>query len=199
MPGSFPNIGESSLEWWLETNTQVFSSPFTGQVQTVVLPGAKWRARLSFETLSIDQQRVLAGFLAAQQGPAGTFTYSPPHAKTPQGAPGAGPFTVNGGGQTGTVLSVAGFPLSTTGVLKAGDFLSFGQELKMVRADVNSNGSGVASIGITPAIRTSPGNGATVTIPGAVGLFRLVDDQQGRAQFRQVLFSSMSLEIMEAF
>lgn len=86
---------------------------------------------------------------------------------------------VNGGSQTGSTLATDGWSNSVTGLLKAGDVFTIAGVFAVnpvskqstgalqqfvVTADVNSNGSGVASIPISPAITTS---GAFQTVSGS--------------------------------
>ena len=94
------------------------------------------------------------------------------------GAQGGTP-VVNGASQTGSSLNTDGWTASVTGLLKEGDvftiadvyavnpvsFQSTGKlQQFVVTSDVNSDGSGEASLGIYPAIITS---GATQTVSAA--------------------------------
>jgi hypothetical protein len=101
--------------------------------------------------------------------------------------------TVNGAGQTGASLVTHGWTASVTNLLNAGDIITLAGvyavnpvslqstgSLKqfVVTAAVNSDGSGNATIPISPAITTgtgfqnvtaSPANGAAITVYGAAG------------------------------
>lgn len=108
------------------------------------------------------------------------------------GAYGAGPLSVSGAGQSGSTLAVAGLT-ATTGTLKAGDVFTIAgcfavhpntkaviNELQqfVVVSDATANGSGIATLTISPGIVTTgayqnvsaaPANTATVTVAGASG------------------------------
>jgi hypothetical protein len=59
-----------------------------------------------------------------------------------------------------------GFNASTTGVLKAGDFIKFANDTKiyMVTADADSNASGEADISIEPPLQDAVVNNEAVTV-----------------------------------
>jgi hypothetical protein len=92
---------------------------------------------------------------------------------TTLGAGGGTPL-VNGASQTGSSIITDGWPDSTV-VLKAGDLVQFASITLVydVTADVTSDGSGNATIPISPNIFSggSPANNAAITITASV-LFR---------------------------
>lgn len=149
----------------------VSASPFTGQQQVYAHQGQWWELDLSFGPLSREKGERLAAFLLSLNGRQGTFVLAPPGADTPRGT--AASATVSGGSQTGSTLTVTG-----SGTLKAGDWLQLGSgstaRLHRNLADA-SLGLGT-TLDIWPRLRSSPTNGATVTIVGAVGLWRLASN-----------------------
>jgi len=46
----------------------------------------------------------------------------------------------------------------------------------MITEDVNSNGSGLATLTFVPALRTSPADNAAIVVNNPKGLFRLMDN-----------------------
>lgn len=97
-------------------------------------------------------------------GRQGTFYAFDPDRKSPlSGFSGA--VTVNGAGQTGRQITVAG---AAAGTLLAGDYVQIGTQYFLLTADVNA---GVLSI--WPALRSSPATGATVVITNPVMVARL--------------------------
>ena len=83
-------------------------------------------------------------------------------------------------GQKGTFL--LGDPLaSTTGYLKAGDYIQLGSaataQFYKVLTDADSNSSGEATLQIWPNLRSSPSDGATVVVSNAKGVFRLSSNE----------------------
>jgi hypothetical protein len=195
---AFPtDIRPSASEFGQLANTRVFESPFSRSIQTSELPGTIWVARLVFENLKADEHRRLAAFLTTLHGAAGRFDLWDHRAEFPRGVATGSP-QVNGGGQTGTSLATKGWTASVTGILKAGDMISFASELHMVTADANSNGSGNATLAIEPAIRVSPANNAAITTVRASCPFMLVGDDQASWRTRPGLLASFVLEAREA-
>ena len=85
---------------------------------------------------------------------------------------GGGTPLVNGASQTGSTIATDGWPNSTL-VLKAGDLVTFATGPTLVydiTADVTSNGSGVATLPVSPNVFAggSPGNNDAITITASV-------------------------------
>ena len=85
---------------------------------------------------------------------------------------GGGTPLVNGASQTGSTIATDGWPNSTL-VLKAGDLVTFATGPNLVydiTADVTSNGSGVATLPVSPNVFAggSPGNNNAITITASV-------------------------------
>ena len=105
-------------------------------------------------------------FLVKQQGSFQTFTFEYPLDN--QGADkGETDILVNGALAIGsTTIAMDGFNASTTGVLKAGDFIKFANDTKiyMVTADADSNASGQADISIEPPLQDAVVDNEAVTV-----------------------------------
>lgn len=176
-----PNIAQ----WSLMANTQSITSPFDGSTQTIVNPGARWRASLTWNNMSRPDWSVLAAFIASLGGRAGRFTYGPPQHRRRATAAIPGTVRVNGAGQTGTTLAIDGLPNSVV-VFEAGDYISFPNaasrpQLHTITAQATSNGSGQVTLSIAPPLRGSPADNAIVTHDSPVGVFMLTDDETGAA------------------
>lgn len=187
-------------EWQLRSRTQHSISELDGTVQTIVLPGAFWRCTVSYPTLNSTRWRALEAFLASLDGAGGRFYFGPQHAKTPVGAAGGTPL-VNGASQVGNSLVTDGWPASTA-ILKAGDYLHFDvsgrRELKIVTADVSSNGTGQATIAIKPAIRVSPADNAAIVTSSPSCVMMLESDEEGSLTHRTAGLAAFSLSMREA-
>lgn len=164
----------SSWEWSLVSNTQTFSSPLSGSVQTLELPGARWRVSYQMNAMTASDSALLRAWFAKLRGQSGRFYMHNMAHPVPRGTAGGTP-VVSGVGQSGIALSTSGWPANTL-VLKEGDFFGVNGELKMVVADVISNGSGAASITFEPPLRSSPPNAAGITTTKPVGVFKLDED-----------------------
>ena len=163
-----------SLEFGLMSNTKKFESPLNRSAQTLELPGARWFASFTYGNLQEADLRLLTAFLAQLRGQAGRFylwDFSRPNPKgTATGTP-----VVSGASQTGVSLVTSGWTPNIT-VLKAGDYVGFNGELRMLVADANSNGSGIATLSLDSPMRASPANAAAVTISKPTCKMMLTDD-----------------------
>jgi len=154
-------------------------SPFTFKQQVVRHSGARWSAIISIPPVKRDNAEYWNSFLLRLRGSYGSFTMGDPNGATARGtaSSAAGTPVINGGSQTGNELAIDGLPTSETGYLKAGDYIQIGggvtSQLYKVLEDVNTNGSGEATLNLWPDLRSSPANGATVVVSGAKGLFKL--------------------------
>lgn len=79
--------------------------------------------------------------------------------------------------QTGDELVIDGATISTTGWLKAGDYIQLGSgasaTLHQVLIDADSDGSGNVTLDIWPSIRNAPPDNSAVVVNNAKGVFRL--------------------------
>lgn len=158
----------------------ISSSPFTGQQQVYRHPGAWWEMEVTLPPLKRADAEDLNAFLISLNGKYGTFLMGDPANTSPRGIATGSP-AVSGAGQTGDSLITSGWTPSITGILKAGDWIQLGTasatRLHKVLADVNSDGSGVASLDIWPNLRDSPANSSAVVINSAKGQWRLAANE----------------------
>ncbi len=171
---STPNFTTS--RFFLETNTQTFTSPLTKTVQRMLLGGARWNATYSLPAMKRSQAASWQAFFLLLQGQVNTFNAFDPDCKTPRGTATGTPL-VNGGSQTGSSLITDGWTASIT-ALKAGDYFSVNSELKMVTSDAIADGSGNATINFMPALRSSPADNAAITTSKPTCTMVLSDDMQ---------------------
>jgi hypothetical protein len=175
MPSTLGFIRASNF--YLETNTQIFTSPLNKSVQTVELAGARWRMDITMRQMNRSDAARWIAFLSKLRGISGTFYASDPDWKTNIGV-GTGTPLVKGAGQTGTSLLIDGCTASTVGWLKAGDYFSVGGELKRLTADADTNGSGETTLTFEPYLRASPADNAAITVTAPKVKMRLIDDNQ---------------------
>lgn len=154
----------------------VTASTFTYSPQVQAWSGQMWTMRF---TLPPGKRNTMAKWVAALtslRGPAGSFLAGDFAHPSPRGV-GTGTPLVNGGGQLGTTLNTDGWTPSTTGILKAGDYIQLGSgstsRLYMNLTDVNSNGSGQAALELWPSLRTSPADNAAIVINNPRSKFML--------------------------
>lgn len=81
----------------------------------------------------------------------------------------------SGASQAGNMLSLKGLPVSTLGLLLAGDqveiLTSRGSELKIVTAPLNSDAAGLGLLSFSPRLRGVPSDNAAVIISRPMGRF----------------------------
>jgi len=171
----------------------VSASPWTGEQQVHLHQGAWWEAEFQLPNLSAWDAARWRAFLAGLRGVYGTFILSP-YADL-EGAGGGTP-VVSGGSQTGSELNTAGWSASTL-VLKAGDYVQFANELKVITADATSDVAGLATLDIWPPIRTSPADASSIAINNPVGLFRLTDRQRWVKRSAGEVYSGMTVMCRE--
>lgn len=171
---TFPSRFPSSITWSLQSNTQAFESPFNKTTQVLEMAGARWMASLQFPVMSPSDAREMMAFLVSLRGEAGRFYLYDHSLVAPQGIATGVP-VVAGASQSGSLLNTSDWTVSTA-ILKAGDWIGVGDELKMVIEDISSDASGLASIKIEPPIRTSPANLSAIVIDKPTAIMRMSSD-----------------------
>lgn len=171
---TFPSRLPSEITWSLQSNTQAFESPFNKTTQVLEMAGARWAASLRFSPMKEADARAFLAFLVSLRGESGRFYLHDHSLLAPQGIATGTP-VVAGAAQSGSLLNTSGWTTSTA-ILKAGDWVGVGDELKMVIEDVSSDAGGLASIKIEPPIRISPANLSAIVIDKPTAIMRLATD-----------------------
>jgi hypothetical protein len=168
-------VGFSSVEFGLQNNNQVFESPLSKHIQVAELTGARWYATFNLPPMKKENALEYIGFLQRLQGRVHSFSGYDANHRSPSGTIAGSTLLVNGADQTGTSLILDGGANSTL-VLKAGDFFSVNNELKMVTANATTDGSGDVTVNFVPSLRTSPSNDASITTTNPVCTMKLTGD-----------------------
>lgn len=191
---SFPSITPSSSTFELVTNTRTYRSPLTNAVQTVGRRGSLWRATLQFNNLTGADRAAMQAFVTKLNGQEHRFNLHD-HSFTRRGT-GGGTLRVNGANQSGASLVCDGATASITNYLREGDYVSFGNELHLITADSNSDGSGNVTFSIAPPIRKSPADDTAIDYTSPVsGVFMLASPASWSNQ--PGVFSSFTIEAIE--
>jgi len=168
----FPQITPNSSSFELVTNTKTFRSPITNAVQTANRQGSLWKVGMSFNNLSGNDRSEMQAFLAKLNGQEHRFALYD-HSYTRRGF-GAGTLSVNGANQSGASLVCVTTGFSITNYFKAGDYISFNNELHMVTDNASSDGAGAITLKIAPPIRKPTINNQSIDYTGTVnGVFML--------------------------
>lgn len=177
-PLAFPTtFGMSDFTMGIDHAVGVSESEFDFSQEVQEHDGVAWVISGSLNLLNREQAAEYNAFVAALHGRKGTFTLSPPGQGTPRGTATGTPL-VKGADQTGNVLVTDGWTAGVTGILKVGDLFQLGSGATatlhmVVVADVDSDGSGNATITFAPKIVTAPADNAAITVSNPVGHFRM--------------------------
>lgn len=184
----------AKVTWGLQSNTEVFTSPLNRSSQTVERPGARWKATWEFAPRDDDSRGQLEAFLASLGGMAGRFTVWP-HQR-----PGSALYIaqVNGNLTNFKQLPTKNWPANTK-VLRAGDFLAVGGELKMVTADVFTDGVGHAVVNVAPAFRKAPGIDDIIALNKPRTTMLLATDEYSVSTLPGRIGDSVVVSAIEAF
>jgi len=167
-----------------QVNSTEVRSIFTSAQSTYLWGSGLWVGHIDLRPMRGADAATWQAFIMSLQGQTGTFLLGDPLKATPLGAGGGSP-VVDGADQSGAELAISGAPASVTGWLKAGDHIQVGTgattHLHAVLKDVNTNGSGGATIDVWPALRGAPANGGAVVINSPKGIWRMTDRTNGWA------------------
>jgi hypothetical protein len=183
-----------SLTWRLIQPAQVNVSSWTGGRQVLPSNRGWWECQLTLPpivtTALVNPWR---SFIAQMRGTVND-TQIPVDA-TAQSAI-ANTMLVNGANQTGRSINVDGLPNSTT-VLTAGQFVTIGNQLLQLTANVTTNASGQATLSFEPAIRNAPADNAVVEFKNPYCLMCFTEEPTLSAEPGYIY--SLSLNLRESF
>jgi hypothetical protein len=192
-PLSLPRDEFAQVTVFENNGTSLNASPFTGRESVQVFDAEFWEAEVQSNEFSLADARALLGWRSALRGHRGTFLLPHPSQRTSGGtaATVGGSPTVNGNGQTGSTVLIKSAPLSQTGYLVAGDIIQIGPASRAhwhrILEDVDTDGSGNATLSIWPQLRSGVINGDAVRYATPLCLFRLssqVQEEEARAPLR---------------
>jgi hypothetical protein len=162
------------------------------------LPIQLWSATLTFGMLTEPQRRLLQGFLAGLDGPAGRvelpdWDYDGVNAGAIRGGA-TGSMTATGD-KDAKIIDVSGVGGSAPH-FRAGDRLGIGGYVYIVTADATASG-GTAELSIRPRLRAQAA-AAAVSVSGLTFVMRLADDAQNRIQARGGIRGEAAVSLVEA-
>jgi hypothetical protein len=156
-------------------------SPFSGEQQVYVHPGAWWEAEVQLPPMKRADASDWIAFLTSLNGMEGTFLMGPdPVATTPRGT-WAGTPLVNAAHAVGvTSIAMDGFSVGATG--KNYDWIQYGsgstRTLHIVVKDFVANGSGQATVEIWPRLKVALADNAPIVTSSPKGIWRLSSNEQ---------------------
>jgi hypothetical protein len=183
MSGALPTArapAQLSISSWSPT---LVSRTFSGKTQRRQRGGhiQRWKLHVVYGTMESSQYLDLWAFLNAQRGQYGTFTITLPTGIWPRG-PWTGTPLANGASAAGaSSIPIKGLSNSITAIGKNGDFIQFAGHSKVYQltADINSDGSGNATVPILPNLVTAVADGEGITVSAVPFTCILAGDEQG--------------------
>ena len=141
--------------------------------------GQRWGLRGSYAPLTRAEAAELFAFSVKQKGQFETFTIVPPTVSTPMGVATGTPQAYGAHVAGDTTITTDGWTISTTGIMKAGDYIKFGHDkVYMVVADAVSNTGGVATLTIHPALMSALVDHESATVSNVPFTVAFASDQQ---------------------
>jgi len=180
MAGQFPTSPVASdAQIGSEQNT-IVSVTTSGRVQTRQIDGQKFTITLDYAPMTRANFAPIKAFLMKQRSRLNTFTIIPPVVSNAQGVA-TGTISVDGAISAGsTTCTIDGMTVSTTGILKAGDYFRFtGQEkVYMAVEDLDADGTGSGTLTFEPPLRSDVANDVALVYDNVDFTVRLKNDIQ---------------------
>ena len=152
----------------------------SGRVQTRQIDGQKFAITLDYPPMNRATFAPVKAFLMKQRARLNTFTVTPPIVSNAQGSA-TGTISVDGAISAGvTTCAIDGMTVSTSGILKAGDYFSFSgsDKIYMAVADLDSDGSGDGTLTFEPPLRADVANDVALIYDDVAFTVRLTNDVQ---------------------
>lgn len=176
-------------------------SPFSLKTQQYDWGADRIAFELTFPMMKRAKAAQMVAFLASLRGKIGSFLLGDPLCSAPQGVATGTPLVSGANNARSLTLATKGWTNGVTGILKAGDWLQVGsgttQRIYMNLKDVNSDGSGNATLDIWPRLREDLADNAAITKTNPKGTFRLATNQR-QWDIESFLAASFTLQAIEA-
>lgn len=139
-PVQLPSPNPAAVEWHGTGATGFTMSPWTAQQQVADWCGEFWSAKVTLPQMTRAQAEIWIATLLALKGRYGTFCLGDVAGAAPRGSGGASSVQVAGLVSGSRVIFTNGWPYSTSGVLKAGDYIQIGAGINATQI-VSTGGS----------------------------------------------------------
>jgi hypothetical protein len=156
MSGQFPTSPVAKSADIRSQQRTIVSVTTSGRKQARQIDGQRFAITLNFPPMTRAEFAPIKAFIMKQRSQLNNFTVIPPIVSNAQGSA-SGTISVNGALSAGvTTAEIDGMAISTSGILKAGDYFRFtGQEkVYMAVEDLDSDGSGEGTLTFEPPLRT---------------------------------------------
>lgn len=205
---NFPTLSRVAPETFTfeqQSNTHTFgASPFSGEIQTIEMPGARWQGSFDWSGLNEDDAGLWQAFMVKLRGQAGRFNMHRLDRPAPRGVaianlanPANNPKVVAIGDST--QFRCDNFHPNVQKILRAGDMIGMGGELKMVIDDFSSDGNGECFFIVEPPMRVLPSINVTeVILTKPTAIFMVTEDKVGWTANAPLLTDS-AFQFVETF
>jgi len=179
MSGQFPTTPTAKNAKISSRQNTLISTTTSGRVQTRQIDGQKFAITLVYAPMNRATFAPIKAFLMKQRSRLNTFTVTPPIVSDAQGSA-TGTISVDGAISAGvTTCAIDGMTVSTSGILKAGDYFRFGADkVYMAVADLDSDGSGDGTLTFEPPLREDVANDVALIYDDVAFTVRLTNDIQ---------------------
>lgn len=181
----------------LVANVNSFESALNGYRQHSILPGSRWAASFTWSNRKGADARKLRTQIASLLGPIGILKIKIPE---PNYGTASGSGIVVSGDAGDSFLTSGGWAPGDANLFKAGDWIEVNQQAFQVTDDVASDGSGLATIDITPPIRRELTAGQSINGVNPSLYMRLTNADGAAAALSPAVGSpiyAMSIEALE--
>jgi hypothetical protein len=180
MAGQFPTSPVASdAQIGSEQNT-IVSVTTSGRVQTRQIDGQKFTITLDYAPMTRANFAPIKAFLMKQRSRLNTFTIIPPVVSNAQGVASTVISTDGAISSGATTCTIDGMTISTTGILKAGDYFRFSGQNKVYMAveDLDADGTGSGTLTFEPPLRSDVANDVALVYDNVDFTVRLKNDIQ---------------------
>ena len=179
----------------LRSNVLISASQFTGSIQTVEVPGARWVIAMQLDPAEWSDQAVREGILSQIAGPANRVALWHFARPAPRGTMRGSPTLSATSAAGATSLLIATTAWAT---VEAGDMGKVGDQLVQVIEPATADGAGAMTAKIRPALRAQVASGSAFIWDRPTGLF-LLTQQEVRVPYQPSWGGEISLEFVEVF
>jgi hypothetical protein len=149
------------------------TSPFTLKDQLYEYSGKKFRVAVQYPPVDKVSFKAVRAFLLSLYGSIGTFTLGDPANAAPLGSVPGTPLA-NGTAAIGaSTFATKGWTAGQTNILRAGDEFQVDSFCYTNLKDVNSDGSGNATLDVWPTLHSAVPNNSAITTTAPKSLWRL--------------------------
>lgn len=172
-------------------------SVFTGTQYVQNFSGQWWGLSVTFASGNRNTHSALNASLNSLNGKYGTFKFTlSGQEASPMGVATGTPLVKGAGQGNASTLDTDGWTPSTTGILKAGDFIQVGDSLHQVLEDATSDSGGNATLSIFPNVRDGTADNAVIVTESPSGIFRMLSDFSSTMQVGGI-YSETTIQAVE--